>query len=536
MQYGDLTIKKTSAVLAVAVFIALATYFSIPLQENISSNVGTLLISFKESALYYRYDIKLAYKNEGFLAAVMPVFRSTPVPYTPIAKSAQSVPVLLYHGLIVEPDGENITQSNFEAQMFALKAAGWQTIGIEDFYAFVRGERQVPDKSFVLTFDDGAKTSYYPVDPILRALGYKAVTYIIGGHSLHEDRNSNYYLTVDELRAMQKSGRWDIQAHAQDGHVFQPISVSGDEGHFYTNKLWISDKGRLETNEEYKVRIGGDLQAIDNKLKEVLDINSTSFAFPYGDFAQNKTNYFNAKSVYLNAVHSNFDIAFFQTWPSAGFTQNFPESKPFLVKRIDVGGYWTADDLLGAMNYGRPKFLPYYAGLHPEDGWIKEWGDLVFSDNQLLISSLSGLNGGTIFLDGTYGWTDYAFEAAIDWVRGETASLMARHKDSYNFVSCSFSNRYMNIDEYVNGERKRLTSAPIKTTLSWDNARVGVQVRGKHVECLIDGRVVASSDDMNPALKNGGIGFKTWDPKPDNSSIIVREVKVTSLAQTAYAQ
>ena len=64
--------------------------------------------------------------------------------------AAKSIPVLLYHGIIDKPDGANILLENFKDQMFALKKAGWQTITLDDFYAFMRGEKQMPDKSFLL--------------------------------------------------------------------------------------------------------------------------------------------------------------------------------------------------------------------------------------------------------------------------------------------------------------------------------------------------------------------------------------------------
>ena len=83
------------------------------------------------------------------------------------AAYAKSVPVLLYHGVVDKSDGANILPEDFKNQMFVLKKAGWQTITLDDFYAFMRGEKQVPDKSFLLTFEDGRKDSHYPVDPLL---------------------------------------------------------------------------------------------------------------------------------------------------------------------------------------------------------------------------------------------------------------------------------------------------------------------------------------------------------------------------------
>ena len=73
--------------------------------------------------------------------------------------NARSIPVLLYHGIIIgdsnstikSPDGINIPLNEFEEQMFALKKAGYQTVSMEDFQAFMRGEKQLPEKSFLLT-------------------------------------------------------------------------------------------------------------------------------------------------------------------------------------------------------------------------------------------------------------------------------------------------------------------------------------------------------------------------------------------------
>ena len=106
---------------------------------------------------------------------------------------AKSIPVLLYHGIIEKPDGENMLIDNFRDQMFALKKAGWQTVSIEDFYKFMKGEKNLPEKSFLLTFDDGRKDSYYPVDPILKALDYNAAMFVISGRSLCEESKTSQF-------------------------------------------------------------------------------------------------------------------------------------------------------------------------------------------------------------------------------------------------------------------------------------------------------------------------------------------------------
>src|SRR3989344_3875806 len=73
-----------------------------------------------------------------------------------------------------------------------LMNAGFNTIGGDELNAFMRGEKMLPARSFVITFDDGRKDSYYPVDPLLDVLGYKALVFVITKFAFAD--RSNYYL------------------------------------------------------------------------------------------------------------------------------------------------------------------------------------------------------------------------------------------------------------------------------------------------------------------------------------------------------
>jgi peptidoglycan/xylan/chitin deacetylase (PgdA/CDA1 family) len=122
----------------------------------------------------------------------------------------------------------------------SLKAAGYQTVTLDAFARFIHGDQALPDKSFLLTFDDGHKDSYYPVDPLLKAFDYQAVMFVITKHALGEgSRQSSYYLSERELKQMLKTGRWDIQLHGKDDHDFYAIDAMGARGHFLSNRLYL---------------------------------------------------------------------------------------------------------------------------------------------------------------------------------------------------------------------------------------------------------------------------------------------------------
>jgi glycosyltransferase involved in cell wall biosynthesis/peptidoglycan/xylan/chitin deacetylase (PgdA/CDA1 family) len=75
-----------------------------------------------------------------------------------------SIPVLCYHN-VSEVDGH--TPERFGEHLDAIEDAGYRTISALDLLAVVRGEKQAPPRSVVLTFDDGHLSNWLTVVPEL---------------------------------------------------------------------------------------------------------------------------------------------------------------------------------------------------------------------------------------------------------------------------------------------------------------------------------------------------------------------------------
>jgi hypothetical protein len=64
--------------------------------------------------------------------------------------------VLCYHRFEDKPkDSLAIKPADFEAQMQALKDSGITVISMEDFLAWRRGEKGIPEKAAIISIDDG---------------------------------------------------------------------------------------------------------------------------------------------------------------------------------------------------------------------------------------------------------------------------------------------------------------------------------------------------------------------------------------------
>jgi|CXWL01.1.fsa_nt_gi peptidoglycan/xylan/chitin deacetylase (PgdA/CDA1 family) len=447
-------------------------------------------------------------------------------------KLSVSVPVLLYHGILNESDGANISLDNFKDQMFSLKRAGWQSLSINDFHEFMNGEKSIPNKSFLLTFDDGRKDSYYPVDEILRALEYRATIFIITDHSLGDEaklKTNKFYLDKAEIKKMQESGRWDIQVHTKDGHDFIAVDESGNKGHYYSNKLWIADKSRLETDEEYETRIKTDFLGAKEDLEKNLGENAISFAFPFGDFGQESINFPESENVILKDIDSIYKMAFYQVWAGKGHRFNYPDKNTFLMKRIGVDSTWSGQDLIENLEKGREKGIPFQENFGQPNSWLQTWGSLNLKNNSMQVGSNASTTGSTIFLDGSYLWEDYIFNMKIDWIKGSNVSLLARHKDDMNYIACSFSDDKLRIEQYLKGKNRIMVEKKMFFEMSKKDVYLGIVVNKAKVECLVNGNSVIYSYYLSPALSHGGIGIKTWDPKLNNSEIVVKNVEATTV-------
>ena len=444
--------------------------------------------------------------------------------------NAKSIPVLLYHGIISEdskstigsPDGINIPLKEFEDHMFALKKAGYQTVNMEGFQAFMRGEKQLPEKSFLLTFDDGRKDSYYPVDPLLKALDYKAVIFII---AKYPSRASNFYLDEDELKEMIKTGRWEIEAHAFDGHEFVQISSEEKDGHFYSNKLWLENQGRYETEQEYTERVSNDLEKVKQTLENMVGKNITAFAFPFGDYGQYSKSFDKAQKILLEQVKNRYQFAFYQLWTGGGHSQNYPSKGNFMVTRVDEQIGMTGTDLINILQRGDVKNLPHEFNSQNKGSWIRGWGILNKSNETLSL----GIHNSMTYLDGSYLWENYSFNLFLkEYDDSTTLSLLARMQDPSNELSCDFSDGLIKIS--VEKERKWSTLAVLKDyVIPSQNVALGIKVKGDKAYCLVNGQSVLNASLPSDYSGNGGIGIKTWNPSTNTKQINIDWINVAAL-------
>ncbi len=153
----------------------------------------------------------------------------------------RSIPVLMYHHVSPAAGLVTVSPQTFNAHMQLLVDKGYTTLTAARFLAYLEGREDVPQKSLVITFDDGYLDNYIYAYPVIKKLGLHAIIFAITGwigegpareldatihcpdHSacktaIHEGRSDSVMLRWSEIELMQASGAIEVHSHTHS-HV-----------------------------------------------------------------------------------------------------------------------------------------------------------------------------------------------------------------------------------------------------------------------------------------------------------------------------
>jgi peptidoglycan/xylan/chitin deacetylase (PgdA/CDA1 family) len=101
------------------------------------------------------------------------------------SESVSSVPVLMYHEIADDSETRSplaVTPTAFAEQLAYLHDRGWRTINASDLSGIlIDGEAPLPEKTVVLTFDDGYENFYSRAMPQLSKYGFTATLFMTSG-------------------------------------------------------------------------------------------------------------------------------------------------------------------------------------------------------------------------------------------------------------------------------------------------------------------------------------------------------------------
>ena len=191
--------------------------------------------------------------------------------HMPIPKE-DALPILMYHHLV--EDGEEcndmtVTVSRMEKDLKWLQDNGYHTVLPRELAA---GD-PLPENPVLLTFDDGYRSNYELLFPLLEKYQMKAVISII---TYMQAVGATNFVSWDMCREMTESGLVEIGSHS---HYLHNLGDLG--GNFAPDGINGIQRDPEETDEEFQTRVLDDIRkSYDLITQEVGPV--TFFAYPFG--------------------------------------------------------------------------------------------------------------------------------------------------------------------------------------------------------------------------------------------------------------
>ncbi len=171
------------------------------------------------------------------------------------------IPILIYHRFgPVASDSMTVTTDVFESQLKYLSDHGYTVISLRQLVdSYQNKNHTFPAKSLVITADDGHKSVYTDMFPLLKK--YRVpVTLFIYPSAIS---NASYAATWGQLKEMKESGLLDLQSHT------------------FWHPNFKKDQERLNPS-EYERFVEMQLRKSKEKLERELGTKVDMLAWPFG--------------------------------------------------------------------------------------------------------------------------------------------------------------------------------------------------------------------------------------------------------------
>ena len=106
----------------------------------------------------------------------------------PAVRVSAQAAILCYHEVDRENDDFAVSQTQLERHIVKMKKEGWHFVSLDEYIRYTKGEAKLPQKSVMLTFDDGYRSFYTKVYPLLQKYQVPAMLAIVSSWTAGEEK------------------------------------------------------------------------------------------------------------------------------------------------------------------------------------------------------------------------------------------------------------------------------------------------------------------------------------------------------------
>ncbi|HJS73173.1 MAG TPA: polysaccharide deacetylase family protein, partial [Vicinamibacteria bacterium] len=416
----------------------------------------------------------------------------------PGAVSDPRILVLAFDRIVAEPAPNKIAREELRRHLRALAAEGFVAVSLEALARFYERGSPLPEKSLLITFDHGYLSTYDAVDPVLRELQFPAVLFVM---TERQERRDPFFVYWDRVERMLASGLWELGSHGHIGHDPIPVDPSGATGPFFLRARYLEAQGRVESWEEFRVRVQRDHERAREILSRRAGREIFAYAPPLRDVAGLSVAP-EAHQAMREILESHYRVAFSDDW----FGINDARSDPKRLKRLRVVPGLSSEDLVRRVNFSMGRARA------DEASWTAPWvagsGEATLAGGELVVKGRRRADlwragsqwvedwelEGEAYIGGGELWVvQHSDDGPREWRFGGTAGrtyLQTRSPDERTEVIASFP--------------KAMTPS------RWHHVRV--IKRGTGVFVSLDGETLGEHPVYLPGRWRGNVGIVHWNP------------------------
>lgn len=139
----------------------------------------------------------------------------------PVINDNRGVPIICYHSINKDPSIKNpiiISEQKLRQHLQTIKDCGYTTLTMSQLNNYLVEDKPIPEKSVVITFDDGYIDNYTNAFPILKEFNMNATIFVISSYS-----DGVSYMTPNQVKEMSDYGI-DIESHTVSHNKLSTLS------------------------------------------------------------------------------------------------------------------------------------------------------------------------------------------------------------------------------------------------------------------------------------------------------------------------
>lgn len=210
--------------------------------------------------------------------------------------------VISYHDIVdtaVTPDlpiySQTITRSRLIEHFNLLATGGYHPVSLQQIIDAKAGGPPLPEKAVLLTFDDGYRSFYDIVFPLLKLYNFPAIQAVVGSWmdvpaggqvpygntTLPRER----FLTWEQVRTLDESPLVEIASHTYRLHYGVKGNPMGNEQAASVTSIWAPQTG-YESEATYLQRIHDDMARTRQQFQTHLGRSPRIMVWPYGAYSK----------------------------------------------------------------------------------------------------------------------------------------------------------------------------------------------------------------------------------------------------------